>query len=350
MDNKLQLTPLSNMEVASFCGQMAMILQSGISSLEGISIMMEDSKSREEQKILTKILEHFQKCGIFYLALKESGVFPEYMLHMVNIGEETGKLDEVMKALAAHYEREDAIVKSIKNAVTYPLVMVAMMIIVILVLMIKVMPIFNQVFIQLGHEMTGFSKGVLNTGIALSRYSAVFIGLVAVIIGLILYFTKTKSGKAAFMKIGYKFRFTREIYEGMAACRFASGMALTLSSGLNTDQGLELVGNLIDNPVYKKKVDALKTMSEEGGSFNEGLASSHVLSGMYARMASIGIKTGSLDEVMSKIAEQYEEEIDNRINNILAVLEPTLVIALSLIVGAILLSVMLPLLGIMSSI
>lgn len=341
--------PLTNVELSSFCDQIAMILQSGISSIEGISIMTEDASSDAEKQILNEISEQLMLTGDLSQAMESTGVFPDYMLHMVKIGEQTGKLDEVMEALSAHYDREDSIARSIKNAVTYPCIMVGMMIVVILVLIIKVMPIFQQVFEQLGTQMSGFSLGLMNIGNAINRYSIVFIVILALLILFILYITKTKSGRKLLLNLGYHFPFSRAIYEGMAACRFASGMALTLSSGLNPDLSMELVSELSEDPHFQKKLGKCKEEMAEGKDMTDALFSAHIFSGMYARMASIGYKTGALDKVMSKVAGLYEEDIDTRLSNVLAVLEPTLVIVLSVIVGVILLSVMLPLIGIMSS-
>lgn len=350
MEKQVQSKPFSNMEVSSFCGQIALILKSGISSIEGITIMLEDASSGEEKEILQAILENIQETGSLYQALTNVGPFPSYMLHMIEIGEETGTLDEVMAALSEHYDREDSISKSIKNAVTYPLIMAGMMVVVIIVLLVKVMPIFNQVFIQLGTEMTGFSRTLMNMGNTINRYSIVFIVILATIVAFILYGTRTASGKRNLRKLGYNFKFTRSIYEEIAACRFASGMALTLSSGLNPERSMELVTALNDDANFQKKIDSCQNLINDGKDLSEALYSTGVFTGMYARMASIGSKTGSMDQVMDKIAGLYQDDIDNRMNNGLAVLEPTLVIALSLIVGVILLSVMLPLMGIMSSI
>ena len=135
--------------------------------------MLEDSTSDREKDILQQILDTLQETADFSLSLKETGLFPSYLVHMVQIGEETGTLDEVMSALSEHYEREDSIAKSIRNAVTYPMIMIGMMLVVILVLLVKVMPIFNQVFVQLGTEMAGFSGALMHIGNAISRYSVV---------------------------------------------------------------------------------------------------------------------------------------------------------------------------------
>lgn len=344
------MKPFSSLELSSFCGQIALILKAGISSLEGLTIMLEDASSTEEKEVLNALLTNMQETGSLCQAMESVEIYPSYMLHMVRIGEETGTLDAVMASLQNHYEREDSIRKSIRNSITYPMIMVAMMALVIIVLLVKVMPIFNQVFIQLGTEMTGFSRTLMNAGTAISRYSVVFILFLLVIAGLIFYGTRTASGRRTFRRIGYKLGFTRAIYEQIAACRFASGMALTLSSGLNPDRSMELVTSLNDDPVFQKKIDLCLERIHDGEDLSEALFHSGMFSGIYARMASIGSKTGAMDQVMEQIAGLYQDEIDARMNNLLAVLEPTLVVALSLIVGVILLSVMLPLMGIMSSI
>ncbi len=344
------MKPFSNLELSSFCGQIALILKAGISSLEGLTIMQEDASSPYEKEVLDALLKGMQETGSLYQAMESTELYPSYMLHMVQIGEETGTLDAVMSSLQNHYAREDSIRKSIRNSITYPMIMVAMMAIVIVVLLVKVMPVFNQVFIQLGTEMTGFSRALMNVGTAINRYSIVFIVILAVIAGFIFYGTRSDSGRSLFRSIGYKLGFTRAIYEEIAACRFASGMALTLSSGINPDRSMELVTALNDDPVFRKKIDLCIEKTQEGEDLSTALFHSDMFSGVYARMASIGSKTGSMDKVMEQIAGLYQDDIDTRMNNLLAVLEPTLVVLLSLIVGVILLSVMLPLMGIMSSI
>ena len=344
------MKPFSNLELSSFCGQIALILKSGISSMEGLTIMLEDAASSDEKAILDTLLTNMQETGSLYQALDSSGLYPAYMLHMVQIGEETGTLDEVMQSLKNHYEREDSINKSIRNSITYPMIMTGMMAVVIIVLLVKVMPVFNQVFIQLGTEMTGFSRILMNIGTAINRYSVVFILILVVLAGFVLYGTRTASGKNVLRNLGYKLGLIRTIYEEIAACRFASGMALTLSSGLNPERSMELVNSLNDDPVFQKKIDQCQREVNEGNDLSQALFTSGMFTGIYARMASIGSKTGAMDQVMEQIAELYQDDIDTRMNNILAILEPTLVILLSLIVGVILLSVMLPLMGIMSSI
>lgn len=344
------MKPFSNTELSSFCGQIALFLKASIPVTEGLSLMAEDSTSPEEKEVLDALLTGMEETASLYESLKRLDICPPYMLNMIQLAEETGTLDNVMTALQKHYDREDSIRRSIRSSVTYPMIMTGMMAAVIVVLLVKVLPVFNQVFIQLGSELTGFSRALMNVGAAISRYSAVFLVLLVVIVALIFYGTRTASGRNLVRRIGYKLKFTRTIYEETAACRFASGMALTLSSSINPERGLELVTGLNDDPVFHEKLTRCQEMVNDGTDLPKALVQAHMFTGVYARMVSIGEKTGSMDQVMEQLAELYQDDIDTRMNNVLAVLEPTLVVMLSLIVGVILLSVMLPLMGIMSGI
>ena len=343
-----KLTPLSNKEAASFCSQMAMILKSGISSIEGISIMLEDAKDPGEKELLGKIHESLMETGIFYEALHDTKVFPSYLLQMVQIGEQTGRLDEVMQSLADYYEKEANLAQTIKNAVTYPLIMIVMMILVILVLITKVMPVFNQVFQQLGSEMSGVSGVILAIGEFINNNAIVFIAILAVFVGLAVFLVKSSAGQKFFRSVLDKFNGTRALSERIAAYRFSSGMALTLSSGLTPEECLNLTAGLIEQDGFQNKLDKCRKEVSEGEDLCDSLLQNGIFSGVYARMAAIGSRTGFLDEVMRQIAGQYEDDIDGRIAGIIATIEPTLVIVLSVIVGIILLSVMLPLMSIMS--
>ena len=184
---------LSNEEIASFCSQAAMLFQAGIPPVESMGIMLSDTKSASGKALIKSILEVCQTGEPFWKALESTGVFPDYVIHMLTLGEESGNLDVCMSSLANYYEKEDNIASGIKSAITYPFIMIAMMAVIIFVLISKVMPIFNQVFIELGSEMNGFSASLLKLGSNLNRYSVVFLALVALLILVYLFSTRTQS-------------------------------------------------------------------------------------------------------------------------------------------------------------
>lgn len=341
---------LTNTELATFFDQMSMILHSGISSIEGLSIMKEDAYTKEGEAILQNICDEMEITGNLYTALSSSGAFPSYALELIRIGEQTGHLENVMRSLSQYYQQEENIRQSIKSVVTYPLIMLGMMFIVILVLIIKVLPMFNQVFIQLGSEMSSFSIALMNIGKTLSKYSFAFILLLVLVAALFIYFSYIPSGIRTRRSIAARFFLTKTIVEKMAVSKFAAGMSLTLSSGLDIHESLSMSSALIENALVRQRVDTCREYIENGMDFPEALTKTGIFSGIYSKMISIGYKAGALDDLMEKISRQYENEINDKMDRLISVLEPALVALLSVIVGLILLSVMLPLLGIMTNI
>lgn len=348
--NKKKIRPLSYLELSYFCGQMALILKAGISAIEGVEMMEDDFSSGKDLEIIDIILDNIHSTGQLSVGLAATGAFPDYMIHMVTIGEESGSLDTVMNSLSDYYEREENISSSIKSAVSYPLIMVFMMLVVVIVLITKVLPIFEQVFAQLGTNMSGFSQSLLNLGNILNRYSIILVVLLVIIALLFIFFSSTRKGKDLFKACLGKLRITKKLMQDLESARFASGMVLTLSSGMDTYEGLSLVHTLVESAEMKSKVESCRDMLMEGDSFPEALEKANIFSSFYSQMVSVGFKSGSMDSAMQQIAERFEKETERKIYSLIAILEPTLVIILSIIVGMILLSVILPLMGIMTTI
>ena len=340
---------LSNAELATFFGQMAMLLDGGIYYREGIDIMLNDTKSASAKAMLEQILNELNEHGQFDVALENSGAFPEHVIRMVRLGLRAGDDKAICRSLADYYSRQESISEGIKNAVTYPMIMIFMMLLVIIVLITKVLPIFNQVFEQLGSKMNAFSTSLMNFGNRLSSSSVVLVILLVVIIAAYIFFSKVPAGKKTLARILDAIPATRKFNDAVACSRFASGVAMVYGR-MDTYEGFDLVAGLIDNDRMSAKIAKCKEYLLEGQEYSEALKEAEIFSSVQSRMASIGFKSGNPQEAMNRIADEYDHEVDKRIHDIIAVLEPTLVIILSLIVGMILLSVILPLMGIMSSI
>ena len=341
---------LNNEELITFCSQMALVLKSGISSLEGIYIMEDGDVSGEGKEILKEIREEIQMCGMLYPAMEKSGVFPEYALHMTEIGEQTGRLDETMEALAAYYQREEETLEAVKSAVTYPVAMLGMMLVIIAVLFVKVMPVFEQVYLQLGQEMTGVARNILNIGHWM-RQSVLVLSVIAAIV-LILAIGAVFSEKFRNSLFGQisKIGFMKKIAWKRARTRFASGMAMSLKSGLDMDESLLLAEKLVDYEPLRKQITVCQEEIKKGETFPNALKEAHIFEGMQERLMVIGYETGATDDVMQQSADLYQKELQDQIQKMIGIMEPTLVGILCVIVGVILLSVMLPLAGIMAGI
>ena len=270
------------------------------------------------------------------------------MIHMAEIGEASGRLDDVLQSLSEYYVRSDALTRGIRSAVAYPMVMVVMMFAVIIILIVEVMPVFQNVFHQLGSEMSAFAQGILGIGNAISRYSAVILGVLAAAILVFLLLRLTPKGRAVLAAL-YAF-FFRSLSQTIASGRFASAMSLMLESGMDVDSALDMTLELVEDARTREKNTPHSGLyARRRAVFRRRRQRGDVL-GVNARMLTVGFRTGALDTVMRSIARSYDEQVERKITGILSVLEPVLVAVLSLIVGMILLSVMLPLMGIMSAI
>jgi type IV pilus assembly protein PilC len=202
----------------------------------------------------------------------------------------------------------------------------------------------------LGGEISGVAKILLTLGNSMNQYSIIILIILLGIALCVFFFRKTSLGQKWSKPLFGWFPPIKKLNYGIAMGRFANGLALTFSSGLDTYKSLDLVYQLVDNSIVQKKISVCKNSLKENLSFGESLIQANLFSHLHARMITVGFKSGSIDDVLEKIALDYEEETDRRIYATLSTLEPTLVIILSLIVGLILLSVILPLMGIMSSI
>ena len=341
---------LSATELSGFCAQMAMLLKAGIAAREGLAIMHDDISDNDSRLLLEQLSLRVEEGCPLSAAFEKSGVFPKYVVDMTEIGEQSGRLDEVLESLTAYYEREQSISTSIRNAVTYPLIMLGMMVTVIIVLAVRVMPIFNDVFAQLGAEMSAFAQGVMSFGNALGRSSTTIVAALAVLIVSVLFLRMTAKGRRYLSLFFARFPLTKRLSMKIAVGRFAGAMALMLQSGLDPDQSLNLAGKLVNHPDLTARIKECQNRVAAGSSFSDGLFSSKIFSGVYARMVSVGFRTGAADTIMRHLSDRSEEEIDAELNTLVSIVEPTLVAVLSVAVGLILLSVMLPLMGIMSTI
>lgn len=340
-------TVFSDKEMAAFSSQMALIIRAGISPFEGIGLMKEDSENDFWKQKLECIYEELGKGESLYHSLKASGGFSEYYLHMVQIGEMTGRLDEVMHALGEHFQRLHDQKHSIRSALAYPMVMIAMMVVVLVVLLTQIVPIFDHVFAQLGTTMSGWSKGILELGNFLSKYAAVCLGVVLLIIVIMLFGSRNTGIRQKIYDMLTRFPLTASLTRKLALSKFLSGMSIALRSGLDVNEGLAASEALL---AHKELKNQLQKVQEElvYKDLTTCFLEQKVVTGVYAQFMKLGNKTGHVDEVMKQLADRYDEETNETIGHLIGIIEPTLVAVLSVFVGIVLLGIMLPLIGIMT--
>lgn len=332
---------LNEQALSALCLQLHELLGAGISPDDSFDILRGDAENAQEKALFSAVLEALDEGLPLAQALERAGGFPTYLLRMIEVGEKTGTLDTVLRALADFYDREHFVRESVRGAVVYPAMMAVMMVAILGVLTAFVLPVFSDIFAELGLTLSPAATLLLRLGRGLAGVAGILVA-VGLVVGVFLW-REWQHGR---LTLGRKTALARKIAVG----RFASAMALMLHSGLNLDESLRLSGELTEHPTVTAAVNALRAKIDAGDSLSEGLEESRLFSGYYLRMLRVGERAGRMGAMMDEVAQRLSAETGAAIDSLIARIEPTMVLVLSCGAGLILLSVMLPLLGVLSAI
>ena len=339
---------LSASELSLLCGQIGIFLSSGISLLEGLEIMSEDTGGRRLQNTIRELSSAIHDRKTLSEGMELCGMFPEYLVRMAVIGEMSGNLDKVMSSLAQFYEKQQRVNEHITHAVVYPFVLILMMFAVVFLLTTQVLPMLGDILASLGGEMPAIALALMNGGGFVAKN---YITVISLFVALfILYFIcrKTASGRLTLDKFKAVFPPTRGLYRKIAAGRFSAAMTFLTSGDIDMDLTLKMAGDILSNTYVSGKIEECRKNSPHGEPIHETLERSGMFPNRFSKMLSIGFKSGDSDAVIRQLADTYEHEVDKSLAGITDSIEPVFVIFLSLIVGIIIISTVLPLVRIMS--
>ena len=333
---------LTQDQLSALSWQLAQLCRAGVPWSDCPGLLLEDPQPAAVKGALEAIRASLAEGAPLPEAMAASGAFPDYYLRMVEIGQAAGRLDQVFSALAGYYQREDATLQAVRRAVTYPAVMAAIIGLVFLVPVSRVLPVFSQVFAQLGAGVSPVAAAPLSSGSAGRILAYVFAGaLLAAAVVVVLGFRGER---------GLRLLSRGATGEALSRGRFASAMALMLQSGLPLDEALERTAPLLEGTPLAERFAQCRKRSEEGVSFPKAVEETGVLTGLQAGLLSSGFRSGGMEEAMAEVARRCQAEGEERLSRLLSRFEYGLVLLLCACVGLVLLSVMLPLLGVLSAI
>lgn len=337
-------------ELSAFCLQISLLLESAVPLDEGLRIMAEDTADEKERTMLFYMAEGAELGDPFFKVLEDTGTFPAYAVRMARLGQQTGTLDQMMKSLSAYYEKEARLLKAVKNAATYPAMMILMLLTVLFVLFTKVMPVFSRVYEQLGAGLPSAASAAIRLGGILSGAALILSAVIGVLAAAIWISARFGTHFSLVEKGIRAVKNHSRIARAVAMRRFTSVLALTLKSGLELEKSMELAKELAENETVARQIDECFRHLEEGESYYDAMKATGLFSGFYIQMIKVGSRSGHLDQVMEEISADYEEMADSAIDGMISRFEPTIVAVLAVSVGLVLLSVMLPLVGVLSAI
>ncbi|MBP5305438.1 MAG: type II secretion system F family protein [Lachnospiraceae bacterium] len=336
-------------EISTFCSQIAMLLNGGIPLYEGAYMLHAEMEDGETKAVLEEIDNKVKEGLPFYQAIEETGAFPAYMVHMVEVGENTGKLEEIMRSLAAYYERECNVRASIKSIIVYPAMLFIMMAVILGVLVTKILPMFEDVFKELDSK-TKTAETMMSSSLVASRVVAVVVIVMVVIMVSVLIWYRSKNGENALSSLIDSMPFTKKLAVILSTGKFLAALSAMVSSGMENTEAVERAGQVIENKTVLAKVEKCREMLSMGSDFDAAMNETGIVSGMQGRMLGVGVKAGATDTVLEKLSKQYDDDISDRMSSLAAYIETGLVIFLSVIVGVVLISVMMPLVSVIASI
>jgi type IV pilus assembly protein PilC len=341
---------IKHSDLALFCYQYSVVLKSGIPYLEAIHLLAEDVIDEKMKGYATSIAGDVEEGLSLSEAFSRQSVFPVYTVEMIRIAETSGKLPEVFERLSDYYEQSDQIKQKVKSALTYPIILIALMTGVILLLVVKILPIFHDILLSVGGTVPGATQAILNVSMWLQSGIFIILGLIGIALIFLWVVFNTNAQKTRRDRWLLKLPIVKQLYKLSVTIKFAKALSMLVHSGMDIDRSFEMIIPLVDNEHISSALKESLTSIEKGEDYETVLKGIDVFPELFLKMMRIGRKTGSLDQTLDRIAGIYDKELTRKLQKISASIEPALVIILSVVVGAIMLLVMLPLINIMSSI
>lgn len=336
--------------LSGFCMQTALLLKSAVPLYEGLLVMSEDAVTKEERELLSSMSEQLKLGESFSQAVKTAGCFPVYMEEMVLLGERTGTLDVTLDGLASYYDQEARMAENLRRALTYPSMMIFMLLIILFVLFTKIMPVFSGVYEQLGSAIPPAAQTAITMGGILSGICLAAVVILAVAV-LLLRIAASAGRQPAFAaSLLKKLKSHSKISRMTAIRRFCNTMSVTLRCGLRLEEGLDMAGRLADQTDVAQTIARCKEDVSGGMSLYDAVKKTGLLSGFDLQLLRVAGRSGRMEQVLAQLADDYDRKVNDTLDSITAKMEPIIVSVLAIAVGLVLLSVMVPLAGTLAAI
>ncbi len=346
----MALKLLTDEETAFFCEQLAMILEAGIPVADGLEVFAEEAGDSRFKEILNALKEYMSDDSAIFTAMEKTGIFPGYAVKMVKIGSVTGRLEDALKGLSGYYSKRAELRQTVRSSVSHPLLLLAMMTAVIIVMVIKVIPMFRDIFSRF--DETAAAAVEESVSFAYGLGTAVMILLIAVLVITLIVslLMKIPAARRKLYGIFTNFVLTRGMSEAVAMADVTGAISMMTACGLAPEQTLELAGELTENKAVLSRIKKCESLVLDGEYFADAIGKSKLLPPLYAHSLKVAYKSGAFDEAWKKIDERLSAECDRRIYGAVSFIEPVIIGILAVIIGAVLLAVMLPMADIITAI
>ena len=330
-------------DLSVFCRQFVSITQAGVPMKEALQMLSEQTENKWLKRAISEVLLNVEKGNTLADSMRsQPDIFPPMLVNMVEAGEQSGSLEMAFSRMAVHFEKEAKLKATIKKATIYPIILVIAAIGVIAVMLLFVIPIFIDMFADLDIEMPALTMFVMNSSKWMTSHWYV---LLAIIVGVVVAYKliyKTTQGRLTIDRIKMKMPLFGKLTVKTACSQFARTMSTLLMSGISTIDALETTSKIVNNIHYTNAMLKAREEVMKGVPLSEPLEASGIFPPMVYHMTGIGEETGNVEEMLEKMADYYDEEVEMTTQSVLAAMEPIIILFMALIIGMLVIAVISP--------
>lgn len=351
MDLAFGSSMLPKRTLAVFCTQFASILKAGVPLIQALTILEEQTENAKLKKILQAVGDDLQRGkGLSEALSMHDRALPTIMIKMIEAGEISGTLDTSLERLATNFEKEYNITKKIRSAMMYPVIVSIVAVLVVIFMLLFVIPRFMNFFTSSGTELPAITKFMLGLSDFITHNWMVLVGILFVIYAGFKVYKSSKNGRLAIDTLKLRMPLFSKSVTRILAARFSRTIATLTSTGISLTQSLRIASKVVGNTLAENKLIDVEESIKQGKSLNVSISSAALFPNMLVHMTKIGEESGTLDQMMEKAAEYFEEEADAAISKLTAVLQPILLVIVAVIILFVMLSVLMPMLTMYSNI
>ena len=338
-------------DIAVFCRQFYVMLDSGLSIGKALNILIEQCEKPKLREALIGVNGELKRGETLASSMrKRKEVFPNLLTSMIDAGERSGNLDIILKRMAEYYEKETKIRGKIKSAMIYPIVLGVVAIIAITFIITFVMPTFVQMFEENNVDLPMSTKMVLETSKVLGKYGIIIFLILVTAIILLGKYLKSEEGQYKLSSINLKIPVIKKLTQKIIVSRFTRTMGIVSSSGMSLVTSIEIVASVVGNKIAEKELLKVKEKVLKGEGLGDSIMNIKIFTPMLASMVKIGEEAGSLDSILDKTADFYDDELEREIKTATALIEPSMIVLMGIIIGFLLISILTPMFKMYNSI
>lgn len=329
-------------DLSIFCRQMYTMLDAGVSITNALNMLSNQITNPKLKTIIGEIEESVKKGDMLSEAMKRYKEFPQLLVSMVESGESTGNIDEMMLRMSVHFEKETKTQNKVKSAMIYPIILAVVAIVAVGFILTFVMPAFTEIFNEEGAQIPLITKMLIGASAFMTSYWYVLILIVVAMVVGIKTYAATEDGELRFSILRLKLPIIADLNKKIIVSRFTRTMSTLLSAGISLVQALPIVSAVLGNKIAEQELNKIRERVVRGEGLSGPIAESDIFPDMLASMVRIGEESGALDDILNKTADFYDEEVDQAITSATAMLEPLMIIVMGVVIGIMVFSIMLP--------